>query len=64
MENLIKRLEKRGWSSKEIEKAVGIIENTNQGKRHSNIFLEKKIYWILLIVISASNFAEIGRAHV
>lgn len=57
MENLIKRLEKRGWSGKEIEKAVDIIQNAKEGKSSANIFLEKKIYWVLLIVIIAANFA-------
>ena len=57
MQNLLKRLEKKGWSGKEIKKAADIIENTNHSKSHANIFLEKKIYWILLIVIAAANFA-------
>ena len=57
MENLIKRLEKRGWSSKEIEKAVGIIQNAKQNKNKANLFLEKRIYLVLFAIILASNFA-------
>ena len=57
MQNLIKRLEKRGWSSKEIEKAVGIIQNAKQNKSKANLFLEKRIYLVLLIIILSSNFA-------
>ena len=57
MENLKKRLEKRGWDKKEIEKAVGIIHNAKQLKTTETRFLEKRIYWVLLVVIIAANFA-------
>ncbi|MBI2557909.1 hypothetical protein HYW20_01190 [Candidatus Woesearchaeota archaeon] len=57
MENLARRLEKRGWGKKEIENAVGIIHNAKQLKTPETRFLEKRIYWILLAVIIAANFA-------
>ena len=57
MQNLVKRLEKRGWKNKDIARAVDIIENAKQHKTKENLFLEKKIYWILLIMIIAGNFA-------
>ena len=57
MKNLIKRLEKRGWSEKEISKAVEIIHNAKQLKTQETRFFEKRIYWILLFVIIAANFA-------
>lgn len=57
MHNLIKRLEKRGWNKKEISKAVGIIKNAKQNKSRDIKFLDKRIYWLLLIVIIAANFA-------
>jgi len=57
MQNLIKRLEKRGWNKKEVSKAVGIIKNAKQDRGNGIIFLEKRIYWILLIVIIVANFA-------
>ena len=57
MQNLAKRLEKRGWSSKEIEKAANIIENAKRNKTKENLFLEKRVYWILLAVIISGNFA-------
>ena len=57
MQNLIKRLEKRGWSKKEILEAVGKIHKAKQLKTPETRFLEKRIYWILLIVIVAANFA-------
>ena len=57
MQNLIKRLEKRGWAGKEIEKAVGIIKNAKQNKTKESIFLEKRIYWVLLAIVVTANFA-------
>ena len=57
MENLINRLEKKGWEKKEISKAVEIIHNAKQLKNAENRFLEKRIYWILFIIIIAANFA-------
>ena len=57
MENLVNRLEKRGWSKKEIIKAVEIIRNAKQNKSKDAIFIEKRIYWILLIITIVANFA-------
>jgi len=57
MHNLIKRLEKKGWEKEEISKAVGIIEGVKRNKSRNLIFLEKHIYWILLVVIVTANFA-------
>jgi len=57
MQNLIKRLEKRGWKKKEIDKAVGIIQKAKQNKTKENLFLEKRIYWVLLVLIITANFA-------
>ncbi|MBI2652536.1 hypothetical protein HYX00_03655 [Candidatus Woesearchaeota archaeon] len=50
-------LEKRGWSKKEILEAVGKIHKAKQLKTPETRFLEKRIYWILLVVIIAANFA-------
>ena len=57
MQNLIKRLEKRGWEKDEISKAVSIIKNAKQNRTTEARFLEKRIYWILLFAIIAANFA-------
>ena len=57
MQNLVKRLEKRGWSKREITKAVKIIKKAKQNKPIDISFLEKRIYWILLVVVVAANFA-------
>ena len=57
MKNLVERLEKRGWSKKEIIKAVNIIKKAKQNKPKDIIFFEERIYWILLVVIIAANFA-------
>ena len=57
MKNLIKRLEKRGWGKREIAKAVRSIKAAKQNKSKESLFLEKRIYLILLAVIIAANFA-------
>ena len=57
MHNLIKRLETKGWSKKEIIGAVDIIKSAKQNKTKASIFLENRIYWILLVTIIAANFA-------
>ena len=57
MRNLIKRLEKRGWSKKEIIKAVEIIKNAKKNTPRDVKFLENRIYWILLVIIITANFA-------
>ena len=57
MNNLIDRLEKKGWDKKEIDKAVDIIHNAKQLKTPEARFLEKRVYWILLVLIIAANFA-------
>ena len=57
MQNLIKRLEKRGWKRNGISKAVGIIQRAKQNKTKENLFLEKRIYWVLLVLIITANFA-------
>lgn len=57
MDNLAKRLKKKGWEKKEISRAVDIIHNAKQLKTSESRFLDKKIYWILLIVVLVANFA-------
>ncbi|HLC50551.1 MAG TPA: hypothetical protein VJI97_03935 [Candidatus Nanoarchaeia archaeon] len=57
MQNLAKRLEKKGWNKKEISKALGIIKNAKENKSDHTIFLEKRVYWILLVIIVTANFA-------
>ena len=57
MHNLINRLKKKGWSKKEIDKTVEIIHNAKQLKTPETRFLEKRVYWILLVLIIAANFA-------
>lgn len=57
MRNLTNRLEKRGWSAKEIQKAVGIIDTAKKVKTSESRFLEKRVYFVLLFLIVAANFA-------
>ncbi len=57
MRNLIERLKKRGWKKMEIAKAVGIIKKAKQDKAKETIFIEDRIYWILLVILIAANLA-------
>ena len=57
MENLVKRLEKSGWKKRDIITAVNIIHDAKKDKPHDIRFLEKRIYWVLLVAIIAANFA-------
>ncbi|MBS3104924.1 hypothetical protein J4234_01575 [Candidatus Woesearchaeota archaeon] len=57
MENLVNRLEKKGWKNKEIINTVNFIRNAKHNKTQENLFLEKRVYWILLVVVIAANFA-------
>lgn len=57
MQNLAHRLENKGWGAKEIEKALGIIDTAKKVKTAEARFLEKRVYFILLLIIIAANFA-------
>lgn len=57
MRNLISRLEKKDWKKRDIIKAVSLINSAKQNKGLDIIFLDKRIYWILLAVIITANFA-------
>lgn len=57
MRNLVDRLEKRGWSRKDIIKAVDSIKNAKNSKPKDAVFIEKRIFWILLVLVIAANFA-------
>ena len=56
MRNLIKRLEKRGWKKREIINTVDIIKNSKKNKPRDVIFIEKRIYWNLLVMVIVANF--------
>lgn len=57
MRNLVDRLEKRGWSRKDILKTIDIIKNAKKNKAKDIVFIERRIFWILLVLIIAANFA-------
>lgn len=57
MRNLVDRLEKRGWGRKDIIKAVEIIKKAKKDKPKEIKFLDERIYWILLTIMVAANFA-------
>ena len=57
MHNLTKRLEKKGWEKKEIDRAVLIIQKAKANRKVNSMFFERKIYFMILVVILACNFA-------
>ena len=57
MHNLVDRLEKKGWSRKDIIRTVETIKNAKKKQPKDIIFIERRIFWILLITIIAANFA-------
>lgn len=57
MRNLVDRLEKGGWGRKDIIRAVESIKNAKKDKTRDTLFIEKRIFWILLVIIIVSNFA-------
>ena len=57
MHNLETRLLRKGWNKKDLDKAIKIIKSAKKNKEPHTVFLEKKIYWVLLIVIVTANFA-------
>jgi|SRR3989338_778637 len=57
MENLIKRLEKRGWGKEEIIKAMDIINSSKHNRSRKAMIFDKQIYYILLAIIAVANFA-------
>ena|SRR3989344_1323619 len=57
MKNLAKRLEGKGWAKRDIKKAIGIIDDAKQNKPADIRFLDKKVYWALLIIVAVANFA-------
>ncbi|MBI2541736.1 hypothetical protein HYV80_03440 [Candidatus Woesearchaeota archaeon] len=57
MHNLADRLEKTGWKRKDIIKAVEIIKNAKKNKPKEIVFIERRIFWILLLLIIAANFS-------
>ena len=57
MQNLIKRLEKKGWKRQEIIRAVSLIQEAKRNKTEESLFLGKRIYWVLLAIIVTANFA-------
>jgi|SRR3989338_1613832 len=57
MRKLVRKLEKKGWNKKDISKTVGIIKKAKLGKTAGNLFLQKRVYWTLLLVVVVVNFA-------
>ncbi len=57
MQNLINRLEKRGWKKSEIADALHQINHAKWTREEHQKRFDEHVYWILLAVIVAANFA-------
>ena len=56
MKDIKNRLIEKGWSKKDINKTVKIIEKAKSNKHPKIKLLDKLIYWISLTVVIAGNF--------
>ena len=56
MQNLIKRLEKRGWKKKDISKAVSIIKSSKRNKESHKIFWVICVLGVVLTITYAISF--------
>lgn len=57
MQNLIQRLEKRGWGKKEIAEAAWLIRKSKESIDPEARLFQRRIYRILLAAIVVANFA-------
>lgn len=55
MRDIKKRLEQKGWSKKDINKTVRIIEQAKANKHPKIKILDKSVYWISLIAAIIGN---------
>lgn len=50
------KLKKKGWTKKEIDKTLKIINRAKENKHPAIKFLDKTVYWIALVVAIIGNF--------
>lgn len=55
MRDLAYHLKEKGWTKKEIVKAMRIIEDAKKNKSKPIIFLDKVVYWFALILAIVGN---------
>ena len=56
MQNIKKSLAEKGWSKKDISRAVKIIEKAKENKHPKIKILDKSVYWISLLLAILGNF--------
>lgn len=56
MDSLRDRLSKKGWSEKEISKAMIILDSAQEKKSAKTKFLDELLVWVSLFVAVAGNF--------
>ena len=56
MRGIKKRLEQKGWSKKDISKAIRIIEHAKANKHPKIKILDKLVFWISLLIAIIGNF--------
>lgn len=56
MNDLKKRLKKKGWSDNDINKAIAIIKRGKNKTPKKIIFLDSIVYWIVLLIALIGNF--------
>ena len=56
MRDIKKRLEQKGWSKKDISRAVRIIEQAKANKHPKIKILDKLVFWASLVVAIIGNF--------
>ena len=56
MKNIKNRLIEKGWSKRDINRTLKIIEKAKKSKHPKIKILDKLIYWISLVVVIVGNF--------
>ncbi|MBW2976467.1 hypothetical protein KY347_03405 [Candidatus Woesearchaeota archaeon] len=56
MKGIKKRLNEKGWSKRDINKTLKIIEKAKKSKHPKIKILDKAVYWFSLLVAVAGNF--------
>jgi hypothetical protein len=53
---ITERLKKKGWTKREIDKTLKIVEKAKKNKHPTIKFLDSLVYWIALIAAIVGNF--------
>ena len=56
VEKLADNLYKKGWKKEEVLETLDLVKQAKKNKHPHSIFLDKCIYWTLLVVVFVLNF--------